>query len=129
MKRLVAILLVIALLGFGTSRASDWWNFNVNSPVSSTSHPVPFRIDPGETPPQIGQNLYTLGLIRVTLAWDLYTRVTNAGPKLQAGAFVLNTNMSLAQLANTLQHGTSDQKVIPFPEGFQIGRASFGESG
>ncbi|MDQ2943546.1 MAG: endolytic transglycosylase MltG, partial [Candidatus Dormibacteraeota bacterium] len=95
-------------------------NFNVNSPVSSTSHPVPFHIDPGERPPQIGQNLYALGLIRSTIAWDLYTRGTNAGPKLQAGSFVLNTNMSLAQIVTTLQHGTSDQKVITFPEGFPL---------
>ena len=120
MKRLAAIVVVIALLGFGTSRAMDWWNLNVNTPISSTSHSVAFHVAPGETPTQIGSDLYTLGLIRSTIAFDLYTRINNVGPKLQAGAFVLNTNMSLAQVVDALQHGKSDQKVITFKEGFPL---------
>ena len=120
MKRLVVILVVIALLGFGTSKGVDWWNFNVNTPISPTNHSVTFRIDLGEAPSQIGQDLYTLGLIRSTIAFDLYTRVTNTAPKFQAGSFVLNKNMSLAQIVDSLQHGKSDQKVITFPEGFPL---------
>jgi UPF0755 protein len=120
MKRLAVILLVIAILGFGTSRGLDWWSLNVNTPIASTSHTIVFHIDPGETPTQIGQDLFNLGLIRNTIAFDLYTRVTNAGPKLEAGVFVLNKNMSLAQIVSALQHGTADQKAVTFPEGFPI---------
>lgn len=120
MKRLFAALVLLAILGFGTSRGIDWWNFNVNTPMSTAGKTVPFHIDPGETPPQIGQDLYRLGLIRSTIAFDMYTRLKNAGPKFQAGAFVLNTNMSLAQIADALQHGKTDQKVITFPEGFPL---------
>jgi UPF0755 protein len=119
-KRLFVILLIIALAGFGTSRGMDWWNLNVATPVSSTSHSVIFHVDPGETPTQIGQDLFNLGLIRNTIAFDLYTRVTNAGTKLEAGVFVLNKNMSLAQIVEALQHGKADQKAITFPEGFPI---------
>lgn len=120
MKRIVGIVVVIALLGFGTSRGLDWWNFNVNTPISSTGKSVPFHIDSGETPTQIGTDLYIAGLIRNTFAFDVYTRLNNAGPKYQAGSFVLNTNMSLAQIVAALQHGKSDQKVITFPEGFPL---------
>ena len=120
MRRLVVILLLIAFIGFGTSRGLDWWSLNVNTPISSTSHTVVFHVDPGETPTQIGQDLFNLGLIRNTIAFDLYTRVTNAGTKLEAGVFALNTNMSLAQIVSALQHGTADQKAITFPEGFPI---------
>jgi UPF0755 protein len=120
MKRLVSIVVVIALLGFGTSRGVDWWNFNVNTPMSSTGKSVAFHVDPGETPTQIGTDLYTAGLIRSTIAFDLYTRINSVGPKLQAGAFKLNTNMTLPQIVTALQHGTSDQKDITFPEGFPL---------
>lgn len=120
MKRLLVVLLVLAIVGFGTSRGIDWWNFNVNTPMTSASKSVPFHIDPGETPAQIGQDLYTLGLIRSTIAFDMYTRLTNAGPKFQAGSFVLNANMTLVQIVDALQHGKSDQKVITFPEGFPL---------
>jgi UPF0755 protein len=120
MRRLLAIVVVLALLGFGTSRALDWWNFNVNTPVSGTSHQVTFHIDPGETPAQIGSDLYDLKLIRSTIAFDLYTRLTDAGPKFQAGAFLLNQNMSLTQIVDALQHGRPDEKTITFPEGFPL---------
>jgi len=120
MRRLVAVVVILALLGFGTSRAIDWWNFNVNTPVTTTSHSVTFHIDPGETPTQIGNDLYNLRLIRSTIAFDLYTRLNDAGPKFQAGAFLLNTNMSLSQIVTALQHGRPDEKTITFPEGFPL---------
>ena len=112
MKRLAVILVVLLVIGFSTSRGFDWWNLNVNTPVSPTSHSVVFHVDPGETPTQIGQDLFNLGLIRNTIAFDLYTRLTNATPKLQAGIFVLNSNLSLAQIVNALQHGKADQNII-----------------
>jgi UPF0755 protein len=120
MKRLIAILVVIALLGFGTSRALDWWNLNVNTPVSTNNHSIAFHIDLGETPSQVGSDLFTSGLIRSTIAFDLYTRVTDTATKFQAGNFVLNKSMSMAQIVDALQHGKSDQKVITFPEGFPL---------
>ena len=120
MRRVLVIVLVIAVLGFGASRGLDWWALNVNTPISSTSHVVVFHVDPGETPTQIGQDLFNLGLIRNTIAFDLYTRLTNAGPKLEAGVFVLNRTMSLAAIVNALQHGKAAQKAITFPEGFPI---------
>jgi UPF0755 protein len=119
-KRLFVILLVIALLGFGTSRSFDWWTFNVNTPISSNNHSIAFHIDLGETPAQVGSDLLALGLIRSTIAFDLYTRVTNTATKFQAGSFVLNKTMSMAQIVDALQHGKTDQKVITFPEGFPL---------
>jgi len=45
MKRLAVIVVVILIAGFGASRGYDWWNYNVNTPVSTTSQPVQFHID------------------------------------------------------------------------------------
>lgn len=120
MKRLIAVIAVLALLGFGTSKAIDWWNFNVNTPMSTSSHAVPFNIDQGETPTDIGTNLFAVHLIRSTVAFDFYTRVTNAAPKFEAGSFVLNSNMSLAQIVSALQHSNPAQQVVTFPEGFPL---------
>lgn len=120
MRRLITIVVILALIGFGTAKAIDWWNFNVNTPVSTASHSVPFHVDQGETPAQIGTDLYDVHLIRSTIAFDLYTRLTDAGPKFQYGSFVLNTNMTLTQIVQALQHGRPDQKVITFREGFPL---------
>ena len=120
MKRLIALVVILALLGFGTSKAMDWWNFNMNTPVSTSSHSVSFNIDLGETPTDIGTNLFNLHLIRSAVAFDVYTRLTNAGPKFEAGSFVLNSNMSLAQIVGALQHSNPAEQVITFPEGFPL---------
>src|SRR5690242_18467011 len=120
MRRVIAVVVILAILAFGTSRAIDWWNFNVETPVSSSSHTVSFHIDPGETATQIGSELFDLHLIRSTIAFDLYTRLTDAAPKFQAGAFVLNQNMSLHQIVDALQHGRPDEKTILFSEGFPL---------
>lgn len=120
MKRLLTIVVILAVLAFATTRAMDWWNFNVNTPISSSGHSVEFHVDQGETPTQIGSDLYDLRLIRSTIAFDLYTRLTDAGPKFQYGAFVLNTNMTMAEIITALQHGRPDTKVVTFPEGFPL---------
>jgi UPF0755 protein len=120
MRRLVAILVVIGLLGFGTSRGLDWWNYNVNTPASTTSQQVVFHVDLGEVSSQIGDELYAQHLIRDRLAFDLYLRFTNAGPKLEAGTFLLNRNMSLVQIVDALEHGRPDQVAVTIPEGFPI---------
>jgi UPF0755 protein len=119
-RRLVTFVVVIAVLGFGTSRGLDWWNYNVNTPPSTTSQPVVFHVDRGELAAQIGDDLYTQHLIRDRNAFDLYVRITNAALKFEAGTFLLNRNMSLTQIVDRLEHGSADQVVVTIPEGFPL---------
>ena len=120
MKRLAAVLVLIAGIGFGTSRGYDWWNYNVNTPVSAASQPVAFHIDPGEVPTQVGDGLLAQGLIRDGTAFDLYLKITGAGASFQAGAFQLNRDMTMVQIVDALQHGTSAQVTVTIPEGFPL---------
>jgi UPF0755 protein len=120
MKRLAVVLVVIAGLGFGTSRGYDWWNFNVNTPVSTTSQPVVFQIDPGEVPSQVSEDLLAQHLIRDRNAFELYLRFTGAGSSFQAGTFLLDRNMTMAQIVDALQHGKSTQVSVTIPEGFPL---------
>lgn len=120
MRRLITIVVVIAVLGFGTSRALDWWNYSVNTPASTTSQQVVFHVDSGEVASQIGDDLYAQHLIRDRNAFDLYIRFTNAAPKFEAGTFLLNRNMTMAQIVDALEHGRPDQVVVTIPEGFPL---------
>jgi len=119
-RRLLTVVVVIAVLGFGTSRGLDWWNYSVNTPASTTSQPVVFHVDRGELAAQIGDDLYTQRLIRDRNAFDLYIRITNAAPKFEAGTFLLNRNMNLMQIVDRLEHGSPDQLVVRIPEGFPL---------
>jgi UPF0755 protein len=120
LKRLAAVLVVVAVLGFGTSRGYDWWNTSVNTPGSSTSQPVVFQIDPGELPSQVGADLYAQHLIRDRNAFDLYLKITGAGSSFEAGSFQLNRNMTMAQIVDALQHGKSNQVSVTLREGFPL---------
>ena len=120
MKKLIAFVVVLAVIGVGASRAYDWWNYNVNTPVSSTSQPVPFSIKPDELPNQVGDELESKHLLRSRTVFDLYLRLTGYGSRFQAGAFVLNRNMSIAQIANALQSGKSNQITVTIREGFPL---------
>jgi UPF0755 protein len=119
-KRLAAVLVVIVAIGFGTSRGYDWWNYNVNTPVSTTSEPVAFTIEPGEVPSQVSDNLLSQRLIRDRNAFDLYLRLTGAGSNFEAGTFLLNRNMTMVQIVEALQHGKSNQVTVTIPEGFPL---------
>jgi UPF0755 protein len=119
-KRLVAALALLAVLGFGTSRAYDWWNFNVNTPVSTNSEQVTFHIDSGELASQVTDDLFAQHLIRDRTAFDLYLRFTGAGTKFEAGSFVLNRNMTMGQIAAALQHGSASQVSVTLPEGYPL---------
>src|SRR5258707_10300128 len=105
MRRLVVVLVVIGVLGFGTSRGLDWWNYNVYTPMAQSSQQVVFHIDGGELPLQISEDLYTQRLIRDRNAFDLYVRITNAGPKFEAGTVLLNHNIKIAPIIDPPQHG------------------------
>ena len=120
MKALAVVVVVLLLAGFGASRAYDWWNYNVNTPVSSSSDPVQFHIDPGEVPSAVAQALAAKGLIRDTNIFEWYVRLTRSGSSFQAGSFVLNRNMSIVQIVNALQHAAPNQKVVTIPEGYPL---------
>ncbi len=120
MRRLAVVLIVIAALGFGTSRGLDWWNYNVNTPVSTTSQQVVFHVESGELATQISEDLYVQRLIRDRNAFDLYVRLTNAAPKFEAGTFLLNRHMTLVQIIDALEHGRPDQLLVTIPEGFPL---------
>jgi UPF0755 protein len=120
MKRLAVVLVLIAAVGLGSSRAYDWWNFNVYTPVAGSNTPVPFRIDPGELPSAVGDDLATQHLIRDRDVFAWYLRFTGAGSKFEAGSFILNRNMNMAQIADALQHGKANQTPVTIPEGFPL---------
>ncbi len=120
MKRLIAILVILAVVGFGTSRAFEWWNFNVNTPVSNKSEPVPFQVDAGELAPDISADLFSQRLIRDRNVFELYARITGAANRFQAGTFLLNRNMNIVQITDALQHGRPDQVTVTIPEGFPL---------
>lgn len=120
MKRLIAAIVMVAVVGFGASRGYDWWNYNVNTPVAADSEPVVFHINSGELPSQVADDLTAQRLIRDRNAFDLYLKLTGAGANFQFGDFQLNRNMSMVQIVDALQHSKSAQVSVTLREGFPL---------
>jgi len=120
MKKLIALLVIVALIGFGASKAYDWWNYNVNTPVSATKQTVVFHVQPGELPAQVAADLQAQNLIRSQTIFEWYVRISGIGARIQAGSFVLSPTMSMVQIADALQSGHTDQKVVTIPEGYPL---------
>ena len=120
MKRLVGIILILALLGLGASRAYDWWNYQLSTPVSTTSQPVVVHVQIGELPADVAGDLDRQHLLRNKTVFEWYVRISGVGSRFQAGSFLLNRNMNMVQISTALQRGGADQKIIRIPEGFPL---------
>jgi UPF0755 protein len=80
------------------------------------------HVSQGESPDDIGTQLYNKGLIRSQQAFTLYVRYTGARGRFQAGDFPLNKNMPMAQIVDRLTNGAPAQLTVRLTEGDTMGQ-------
>jgi len=123
LKKFVVLVVLLAGCGYSASRGFDWWSTG-QQPVAGPSQPVVVKVAPGETPDEVSSDLLVKGLIRDKLVFDLYMRQSGARGRIQAGDFVLNRNMSVAEIADALQHGKVDQLAVTLTPGTTLKQMS-----
>ncbi len=123
MKKFLVLVVLLAGCGYSASRGYDWWSTG-QQPVATTSQPVVVKVAPGESPDEVSSDLLVKGLIRDKLVFDLYMRQSGARGRIQAGDFVLNRNMSVADIADALQHGKIDQLAVTLTPGLTLKQMS-----
>lgn len=111
---------VLGLAGYGVSRAYDSWNYEVGTPLSSSSNRVSVTISPGDTPSQVADQLIAKHLIRNRDAFVYYMRISGDASKLQAGDYSISPNMSITSIAAALESGHLDQVSVSLPEGYTL---------
>ena len=117
MKKLIAFVVLLAGCGYAGSQGYGWWNDAVYRPVASQSQPVQVHVSEGESPDDLGTQLYNKGLIRSREAFTLYVRYTGARARFRAGDFPLDKNMTMAQIVDRLTNGSPTQLTIRLAEG------------
>ena len=122
MKNLLIFVVVLGLLGFGANSAYGWYTNETQLPASDQSQKVAFKITTGESSTEIGDDLYSKGLIRSREVWTIYVKLNNLAPGFQAGDYSLDQHMSLQEITVALQHARTDQVSFTIPEGYTIGR-------
>lgn len=109
----LVILLVVFIGGFYL-----WWR-NGTSAVNpkDTSEKV-FVIPQGEAIRNVGNSLKKEGLIKDPVVFFLFLKKNGLDRNIQAGSFKLSPSMNLAQIMDTLGHGSVDA-WITIPEGYR----------
>jgi peptidoglycan lytic transglycosylase G len=120
LKKLVALVVVILVLGVAGNGVYGWYQGQINTAAGSGADPVKFSITPGESADQIAADLQAQGLIKNQTVFLLYVRVTGARAKFEAGDYELRKNMTMAQIVQVLEHAVANQMQIKFLEGWTI---------
>jgi UPF0755 protein len=91
----------------------------LNQPVSDDPTPVTFVVELGETASGVAARLEEEGLV---VSGDVFRRFMSyqgLDVSLEAGTYSLQPNMTMHEIAETLQHGGANAVMATFPEGWR----------
>jgi len=93
---------------------------DVNRSAGTSDTPVAFAIQPGETAASVAAHLAEAGLVTDPDLFSLYMRHYRLDSSLEAGNYVLRANMTMPEVAQSLQHSKADEVVFTVPEGWRL---------
>lgn len=119
LKKLIGWLLgIFVALALFAAGAAFLWYHDALEPVSiEEADGVRVSIADGSSPSQIGQLLEEKKLIRSSLAFDIYTRLSNTRSQLQAGVYTLSPSESTEKIVEHIISGNVDTFSITFLPG------------
>ncbi len=121
MKLYKILILLITLLIIGAITSLFIYNSNIQA-VSSESKEVEFSVETGSSFSTLATSLKENNLIKSEFFYKIYVRLNNP-TNLQAGPYLLNENMSVEQIIDTLSQGNTynpDAITITFKEGLHM---------
>lgn len=113
---LITLGVLIFVAGALSVASYTWYNMQL-SPVSNTSQLKLIRISKNSTPSQIGKQLQDQSLIRSSLAFEIYTRISHKSSGLQAGTYRLSPSDSMQAITDHIVNGDVDEFRITFYPG------------
>src|SRR5215471_5016034 len=128
---IVAVLL-LGLLIFGGVYFAWSTVTDIFQPVSTDQgKTVSIVVQSGDGTRQIADELQAKGLIRNALAFRIWARIKGLDTHLQAGAYNLNTNMTIDSIIGQLLNAQPDDYVVSISEGLRIEQIAqrFGTAG
>jgi peptidoglycan lytic transglycosylase G len=117
---IVAVLL-LGLLIFGGIYFAWTTVTDIFQPVNvDQSKTVTIVVQSGDGARQIADELQVKGLIRNALAFRIWARIKGLDTHLQAGAYNLNTGMTIDAIIGQLINAQPDDYIVSIPEGLRI---------
>src|SRR5437763_15060029 len=81
---------------------------------------VAIVVNSGDDTRQIANELQAKGLIRNALAFRIWARIKGLDTHLQAGAYKLNTGMTIDAIISQLLNAQPDYYLVSIPEGIRL---------
>lgn len=106
--------MLLLLVGLG---AAVWYVQALQAVNPGDESRVRISVKSGSGPRQIAKELHENKLIRSTLAFDIYTRLSGTRDRLQAGAYSLSPGESTQDIVGHLMSGKTDSINITFYPG------------
>jgi UPF0755 protein len=117
---IIAVLL-LGLLIFGGVYFAWTTVTDIFQPVNTDQgKTVVIVVQNGDTALQIANELQAKGLIRNALAFRIWARIKGLDTHLQAGAYNLNTGLTIDAIISQLLNAQPDDFVVSIPEGLRI---------
>lgn len=123
----IILVLVLTTLSVSAWQSWQWWTWASAAPVPQDANPaqkpLKLQISEGTSAQEIGRDLQTLGVIRSTIAWNLWTRwllVKEPEGGFKAGTYQLSPTESLPAIASKIWAGDVVNLTITIPEGWSI---------
>ncbi len=117
--KVAIVLTAVALLVVAVISFLAWYQWALSAP-SNESREVRIVVEPGETAASIANNLQDHELIRSKFAFNIYTYLSGARPKLQAGGYVLAPNQDARAIVAHLTSGKTDEFTITILPGLTL---------
>ena len=114
---LLALLTVIVILFL----AKKNYDSVIDTPNSENSEKITFEINTGETVDSIVQKLVDQGILKEKWAnyFRIYLKVNNIAQKIQAGTYEIPKNLSITEIAQTIQQSKGLDIWVTIPEGLR----------
>lgn len=115
MKKILILSILFFSIYWGARILSVW-----EKPNSDSNARVSVSIKPGTSVVKISEILEQKDLIRDAFVFRLYIKHHDLTPKLQAGDYIIQKNLTFAEVAQLLQNGKTSEQKITIPEGYTI---------
>jgi UPF0755 protein len=92
---------------------------DLDRPASYDDTLVIFVVEPGESAATVAARLEELGLVTDGELFRMFIRYHGIDANLEAGEYVLRANMTMAEIAETLQHARIEEVTVTVPEGWR----------
>lgn len=103
------LFLLFLSLGIGLGGAYYWLQTNI-SPTNSGEDKV-IVVRPGQTTREVAEELEKNGIIRNAFAFNLYLKLNQMNPNIQAGSFKVKGGLTIQQIIDSLSVGRVDKWV------------------